>query len=100
MHTTMTLRTLARFENITQAKKNVVMAIEAASKKLGNTPSICRKCYVHPLIIESYMAGAMFDMLEANVEDEYDETALNYVEGYIIKLLQSKLKCAESALTS
>jgi DNA topoisomerase I len=94
MHTTMTLRTLARFENITQAKKNIVMAIEAASKKLGNTPTICRKCYVHPLIIESYMAGAMFDLLEANVEDDYDEAALNYVESYIIKLLQSKLELA------
>jgi len=91
MHTTLTLRTLDRFENLTQAKKNVLLAIEAASKKLGNTPSICRKCYVHPLIIESYMAGAMFDLLETNIDAAYEEEALNYVENYIIKLLQSKL---------
>lgn len=91
MHTTLTLRTLDRFENLTQAKKNVLLAIEAASKKLGNTPSICRKCYVHPLIIESYMAGAMFDLLETNIDQAYEEEALNYVENYIIKLLQSKL---------
>lgn len=91
MHTTLTLRTLDRFENLTQAKKNVLMAVEAASKKLGNTPSICRKCYVHPHIIESYMAGAMFDLLETSIDGAYEEEALNYVESYIIKLLQSKL---------
>lgn len=91
MHTTLTLRTLERFENITQAKKNVVRAVEAASKKLGNTPSICRKCYVHPLVIECYLAGAMFDLLEANIETAYEEEALSYVETYIIKLLQCQL---------
>lgn len=96
MHTTMTLRTLQRFENVTQAKKNVVVAIEAASKKLGNTPTICRKCYVHPLIIESYIAGAMFDLLEAETSGEYEDASLNYVENYIIKLLQSKLALANA----
>lgn len=91
MHTTLTLRTMERFETIAQAKKNVLLAIEAASQKLGNTPSICKKCYVHPLIIECYMAGAMFDLLEANADAAYEEEALNYVENYIIKLLQSNL---------
>lgn len=25
--------------------------------KLGNTVTICRKCYIHPVVIERYMAG-------------------------------------------
>ena len=90
MHATMALRALEPFENITQAKKNVVMAIEAASRKLGNTPSICKKCYVHPYIIESYMAGAMFDLIEANADLVDDEALLDYVEQYILKLLQNR----------
>ncbi|HSI44309.1 MAG TPA: DNA topoisomerase IB [Methylotenera sp.] len=90
MHATMALKALAPFENITQAKKNIVLAIEAASKKLGNTPSICKKCYVHPFIIESYMAGAMFDLLETNQELADDEAVLDYIEQYILKLLQNR----------
>lgn len=90
MHATLALRALERFENITQAKKNVVMAIEAASKKLGNTPSICKKCYIHPYIIESYMAGAMFDLIEENADLTEDEAILDYIEQYILKLLQNR----------
>lgn len=90
MHATMALKALEPFENITQAKKNVVMAIEAASKKLGNTPSICKKCYIHPYIIESYMAGALFDLVESKPELADDEALLDYIEQYILKLLQNR----------
>jgi DNA topoisomerase-1 len=90
MHAAMALRALEPFDNLTQAKKNVVLAIEAASRKLGNTPSICKKCYVHPYIIESYMAGAMFDLIEANADLVDDEALLDYVEQYILKLLQNR----------
>lgn len=90
MHATMALRALEPFENVTQAKKNVVMAIEAAARKLGNTPSICKKCYVHPYIIESYMAGAMFDLIEAKEDLIDDEALLDYVEQYLLKLLQNR----------
>jgi DNA topoisomerase-1 len=37
----------------------VKQAIEQVSGTLGNTPTICRKCYVHPLLIESYLDGAL-----------------------------------------
>ncbi len=39
------------------AKGNVVKAVEAVAKMLGNTPAICRKCYVHPCVLESYLKG-------------------------------------------
>jgi DNA topoisomerase I len=42
----------------TQAKKNVLRAVEAVARQLGNTPAICRKGYVHPGVIEAYMEGA------------------------------------------
>ncbi len=38
-----------------QAKANVKTAVCAVAGLLGNTPAICRKCYVHPAVIEAYL---------------------------------------------
>ena len=43
----------------TQTKHVVAEAIKQVSEKLGNTPAICRKCYVHPAVLESYADGSM-----------------------------------------
>jgi DNA topoisomerase-1 len=44
----------------TKAKRNVAAAVRLVAAKLGNTPAICRRCYVHPAIIDSYVeAGAV-----------------------------------------
>src|SRR5881396_1999195 len=45
------------FETKKQAKANVKTAIGAVAELLGNTPAICRKCYVHPAIVEAYLNG-------------------------------------------
>jgi DNA topoisomerase I len=42
------------FETKKQAKANIKTAICAVAELLGNTPAICRKCYVHPAIVEAY----------------------------------------------
>ena len=39
------------------AKRHVTTAINAVAQILGNTPAVCRKCYVHPVITARYMAG-------------------------------------------
>jgi DNA topoisomerase-1 len=51
----MALRELAAFESITQAKRNLRAAIALVSASLGNTPTICRKCYVHPHVMNGYL---------------------------------------------
>lgn len=56
-------------ETQTQAKKNVVHAIETASKHLGNTPTICRKSYIHPEIIDAYLNGSLFKALKRDDEE-------------------------------
>ncbi len=58
-----TLQELGEFETQTEAKKNVAQAIKAAAEHLGNTPTICRKCYVHPEIINAYMDDALLSSL-------------------------------------
>ena len=49
------LQEFEAFDSQTQAKKNIVRAIESVAERLGNTPSVCRKCYVHPMVLDSYL---------------------------------------------
>jgi DNA topoisomerase-1 len=40
-----------------EAEKNVVAAVDTTAKRLGNTRSVCRKYYIHPVLIEAYLQG-------------------------------------------
>jgi DNA topoisomerase I len=60
---TTALREFDKAPSMTQAKKNVVQAIEAVAGMLGNTRSVCRKSYIHPAIIDCYMDGSMIACL-------------------------------------
>jgi DNA topoisomerase-1 len=60
-----TLEHIGSANSESEAKKNVVAAIKSVAQKLGNRPATCRKYYVHPAIIESYMDGSLFDILRA-----------------------------------
>ena len=42
-----------------QARRNIVRAIEMVAGRLGNTRAVCRKCYIHPAIFEAYLDGTM-----------------------------------------
>lgn len=47
------------WETVTEARKHVVGTIKAVSQLLRNTPAVCRKCYVHPALIEAFEAGEL-----------------------------------------
>jgi len=51
-------------ETQTQAKKNISEAIKEAAQYLGNTPAICRKCYVHPQVLDAYLNGTLLKTLK------------------------------------
>jgi DNA topoisomerase-1 len=70
---TLALQAFERVDSQAQAKQNVVRAIENVARRLGNTPSICRKCYVHPAVIESYLDGSFAERLEERVQTELVE---------------------------
>ena len=61
------LRELAPYNTETEAKRNIVQAIKSVAKRLGNTPSVCRKCYIHPAVLDSYLGGQMMQTLEKQV---------------------------------
>ncbi|MES2317154.1 MAG: DNA topoisomerase IB [Pseudomonadota bacterium] len=93
------LREFEKFDSETQAKKNIVRAIEAVAERLGNTPSICRKCYVHPAVIESYLDGTMLEALRVRTEQELagDLHALQPEEAAVIALLHQRLQVVKPA---
>ena len=86
------LRGMGAFESATQAKKNVVAAIKSVALKLGNTPSVCRKCYVHPAVLEAYLGGITIDDAKAELEEEIGEHAdtLRSEERVLLRLLKQR----------
>jgi DNA topoisomerase I len=46
------------------AKRNIRKAIETVAARLGNTPAICRKCYVHPEVLAAYLDGKLAKLLQ------------------------------------
>ena len=66
----MALNELESFDSAAQAKRNLRSAIEKVSARLGNTPTICRKCYVHPEVLNSYMDGNLVLELKSKAESE------------------------------
>jgi DNA topoisomerase I len=63
------LQDLGPCESNTQAKKNVVQAIDSAAQHLGNTRAICRKSYVHPEVIDAYLGGSLLAALKKQDEE-------------------------------
>jgi DNA topoisomerase-1 len=68
----MALRELERFDSAAKNKKNVVQAVEAVAGLLGNTPSVCRKCYIHPAIFDGYLDGSLLEGLKARADEALD----------------------------
>ena len=91
------LREFGPFETATQAKKNVVEAIKAVAEKLGNTPSVCRKCYVHPAVLEAYLGGITAKEAKEEIEREIadHEDALHAEERALMELLEQKAMLAK-----
>lgn len=84
---------IGAFHGDAEAKRNVVAAIEAVAKKLGNTPTICRKCYVHPAVIDAYLEGSMSETLKTRAEHLLSESLgeMEPEEAAVLAFLQQRL---------
>jgi DNA topoisomerase-1 len=80
-------------ESETQAKKNIKDAIAAVAKILGNTPTVCRKCYVHPVVLDAYLDGDMVEGLKQKTEEALAENLddLRAEEAAVMSFLQERL---------
>lgn len=89
----MALNHLGKFETKKEAKAKIKEAVTAVSRVLGNTPSICRKCYVHPAVFESYLSGYAIEGLKKKTEEALESEAIDLRSGEtaILKFLQGRL---------
>lgn len=89
------LQELAAFDSKTQAQKNIVQAIKSVAERLGNTPAICKRCYVHPAVLEAYVDGALVDTLVQRADQELGHIeALPPAEAAVLVLLRRRLASA------
>ena len=87
------LAELTEFDSEAQAKKNVVRAVEAVAERLGNTPAVSRRSYVHPTVIDAYLDGDVVRGAREKAEEELSATLdeLPPEEAAVLALLRKRL---------
>jgi DNA topoisomerase I len=88
------LQELTAFDTKAIVKKNVIRAVEGVSKMLGNTPAICRKCYIHPAIFEGYLDGTLIEGLKQRAKGLLNEpgSGLSAEEASVLAFLSRRLE--------
>lgn len=86
------LHEIETFTSSAEAKRNIVRAIESVACLLGNTPAICRRCYVHPEVIEAYLDQTLSPQLQRGVSPLLARSlrGLQQHEVAVIALLHSR----------
>lgn len=69
-----------------EAEKAIVQAIKEVARKLGNTPAVCRKYYVHPAVVESYQKQTLNTVFEDENTTDAPET-LTIWEAALLRLI-------------
>ena len=89
----MALTEVESFDSAAQAKRNLRRAIKKVSARLGNTPTICRKCYVHPEVLNSYLDGNLVLEIKAQAKSELRTNvgSLKPEEAAVLALLRGRL---------
>jgi DNA topoisomerase-1 len=64
-----------------EGRRSIAQAIEAVAKQLGNTKAVCRKCYVHPAVLASYLEGRLAQTLRGGA-----------AEKTIVALLEARMR--------
>lgn len=88
----MALNAQQKFATTKEAKSNVKAAISAAAKLLGNTPTICRKCYVHPAIVESYLSGNLIEGLQSKLDEAETIPDFSDSERAVLNFLRRQVR--------
>jgi DNA topoisomerase-1 len=86
------LAAVVRCKSNAEAKRNVVKAIESVAKRLGNTKAVCRKCYIHPAILDAYMDGATVQTIKARAQLANHASALSAEEAAVVRIIEQRLR--------
>ena len=89
----MAFKELGLYETQTEAKKKIVEALDKVSVQLGNTRNVCKKYYVHPVIISLYESGSIEKYLKEldKIEKDDDKSGLTAEEKIVMKILKTNI---------
>jgi DNA topoisomerase-1 len=85
------LKTIGNFESATEAKRKIVQVLDVVAERLGNTRTVCKKYYVHPLILSLYENNSLekyYNKLE-EIEQEDGIPSLTQEEKVLMKILET-----------
>jgi DNA topoisomerase-1 len=88
------LQEFGEIDSQAKAKRNLKAAIESVARRLGNTVTICRKCYIHPEIVNGYLAGDLAINVNRRIHHELSRRlqGLKPEEAAVLALLERRLK--------
>jgi DNA topoisomerase-1 len=89
----LSLATMEPTDNDFQRKQNVVDAVKRVAERLGNTPTVCRKCYIHPAVLDSYLDGSLpaaLDLPEGVTAETGSEMDLSREEKAVLEFLRKR----------
>lgn len=88
------LQEFEEFDSQAAAKRNVTQAIERVAERLGNTKTVCRKCYVHPAVIDAYLDRTLLKSFKAKTERVLRQSIsrLSGEEAAVLALLQKRME--------
>jgi DNA topoisomerase-1 len=83
---------VCRFRSMAEAKRNVVKAIDSVAKRLGNTKAVCRKCYIHPAVVDAYLDGVTIRDVRVRSRRSATNGTLEPEELALVRLLERSLR--------
>jgi DNA topoisomerase-1 len=89
----MALSEFEKADTKARAKKNVTRAVERVASTLGNTPTICRKCYIHPGVVDAYLDGNLLLEVQKDIDKQLsqDMEALRAEEAAVLSFLRARI---------
>ena len=75
-----------------RGRASLTRAVEEVAQQLGNTPAVCRKCYIHPQIIDAYLDGSLAEALSQRATEVLQtDTGLRAEERFVLSVLKRRL---------
>lgn len=80
-------------------KKILTAVVQQVAERLGNTPAVCRKCYIHPAVLDAYLAGRIGPLArEAGEPFAEPEPSLSGIERAVLSVLARQAKVPRRTL--
>lgn len=81
-------------------KAATLRAVEAVANQLGNTPTVCRKCYIHPAILRAFEDEPLRERFVKESAKKKREGGLTHEEGALLRFLKSKEASGVTAISA